>query len=52
VLTLARRHRLTFYDACYLELAERRAAPLATLDATLAQAAQPENISLVGHGTA
>jgi len=49
VLTLARRHGLTVYDASYLELAERHAAPLATLDVTLAQAARRENISLVGH---
>jgi predicted nucleic acid-binding protein len=52
VLTLARRHGLTVYDASYLELAERHAAPLATLDTTLAQAAQRENISLVGQETA
>ena len=31
-LRLAERHRLTFYDAVYLELALRRALPLATLD--------------------
>jgi predicted nucleic acid-binding protein len=52
VLTLARRHGLTVHDASYLELAERHAAPLATLDATLAQAAQRENISLIGHEAA
>ena len=52
VLNLARRHRLTVYDAAYLELAERHAAPLATLDLTLAQAAQRENIVLIGHETA
>jgi predicted nucleic acid-binding protein len=51
VLTLARRHGLTVYDASYLELAERAAAPLATLDVTLAQAAQRENISLIGRET-
>jgi len=51
VLTLARRHGLTVYDASYLELAERHAAPLATLDMALAQAAQRENISLIGDGT-
>lgn len=51
VLALARRHGLTVYDACYLELAERHTAPLATLDETLAQAAQRENISLIGHET-
>ena len=52
VLGLARRHRLTVYDASYLELAERHAAPLATLDVTLAQAARRENIPLIGHETA
>ena len=52
VLTLARRHGLTVYDASYLELAQRHAAPLATLDLMLAQAAQRENISLIGHETA
>ena len=52
VLTLARRHGLTVYDASYLELAQRHAAPLATLDLTLAQAAERENISLIGHDTA
>jgi predicted nucleic acid-binding protein len=51
VLTLARRHGLTVYDASYLELAERHAAPLATLDVMLALAAQRENISLIGHKT-
>ena len=51
VLTLARRHGLTVYDASYLELAVRHVAPLATLDLTLAQAAQRENISLIGHET-
>ncbi len=52
VLTLARRHGLTVYDASYLELAERYAAPLATLDTTLAQTAQRENISLIGREAA
>jgi predicted nucleic acid-binding protein len=51
ILTLARRHGLTVYDASYLELAERSAAPLATLDVTLARAAQRENISLIGQET-
>lgn len=36
---LARRHRLTVYDATYLELATRRALPLATLDDDLRRAA-------------
>ena len=41
VLTLARRHRLTVYDAAYLELARREGVPLATLDTDLATAARP-----------
>jgi predicted nucleic acid-binding protein len=48
VLTLARHHGLTVYDASYLELAERQSASLATLDVTLAQAATRENIHLIG----
>jgi predicted nucleic acid-binding protein len=47
VFALARRHRLTFYDAVYLELAHRRKAPLATLDRALIAAAQNERVSLV-----
>lgn len=35
VLTLARRHRLTAYDAAYLELALRKGCPLASLDDSL-----------------
>ena len=34
-LALADRFRLTLCDACYLELAQRRKLPLATLDAEL-----------------
>jgi predicted nucleic acid-binding protein len=48
VLTLARRHRLTVYDAAYLELAVRNALPLATLDAMLATAARSEGVPLFG----
>ena len=51
VLTLARRRRLTAYDAAYLELALRRGLPLATLDGALASAARAEGVSLVGHST-
>jgi predicted nucleic acid-binding protein len=40
VLALAERYRLTAYDAAYLWLAERLAAPLATFDSSLARAAQ------------
>ena len=51
VLTLARRRRLTAYDAAYLELALRRGLPLATLDGALASAARAEGVSLVGRST-
>ena len=45
--TLAERHRLSFYDAVYLELAKRRAAPIATLDKALARAAAAQGLALV-----
>jgi predicted nucleic acid-binding protein len=48
VLTLARRHRLTVYDAAYLELAAREALPLATLVEELAAAARAEQVALIG----
>ena len=48
VFTLARRHRLTFYDACYLELASRERLPLATLDRAMAEAATAEGVVLIG----
>jgi predicted nucleic acid-binding protein len=44
VIALARRHRLTFYDAAYLELAMRLRLPMATLDAALAAAARAEKV--------
>lgn len=47
VLGLARRHRLTLYDAAYLELALREGVPLATLDKELGNAARVEGASLV-----
>ncbi|HEY7739509.1 MAG TPA: type II toxin-antitoxin system VapC family toxin [Steroidobacteraceae bacterium] len=43
---LAREHRLTAYDAAYLELAVRRQAPLATLDHDLARAARAAGVTL------
>ena len=46
-LTLAERHRLSFYDAVYLELAKRFGAPVATLDKALARAAAAEGLPLV-----
>jgi predicted nucleic acid-binding protein len=47
-LRLAERHRLTLYDAVYLELALRRALPLATLDLELRAAAKAEGVRLLG----
>jgi predicted nucleic acid-binding protein len=47
-LRLAGRHRLTLYDAAYLELALRRQLPLATLDRQLRAAAEDEGIGLLG----
>jgi predicted nucleic acid-binding protein len=48
VLRLARAHRLSVYDASYLELALRESIPVATLDAELAAAAVAEGAELVG----
>lgn len=48
VLHLAAKHRLTTYDAAYLELALRRRLPLATLDHDLRRAAIAEAVSVVG----
>ena len=45
---LAARHRLTLYDAAYLELARRRGLPLATLDRELRSAAAAEDVALLG----
>jgi predicted nucleic acid-binding protein len=47
-LRLAERHRLTMYDAAYLELALRRALPLATLNAELRAAATAVKLTLLG----
>lgn len=48
-LNLAQRFGLTIYDATYLELAQRRALPLATLDRALRVAAPVLGIpSLIG----
>jgi predicted nucleic acid-binding protein len=46
-LRLARRFKLTFYDAAYLELAIRERLPLATLDRALATAARAAGVLLV-----
>ena len=44
VLSLARAHRLSAYDAAYLELAVRRGLPIATLDEKLKAAASAVHV--------
>lgn len=48
-LQLADRFRLTMYDAAYLELAHRRAVPLATLDEDLSAAALALGVRVLGN---
>jgi predicted nucleic acid-binding protein len=45
---LAARHRLTIYDAAYLELAQRLSLPLATLDTELRAAAGALGVTVLG----
>ncbi len=45
-MRLAEAYRLTVYDAAYLELAQRRRLPLATLDKALAAASQQAGVEL------
>ncbi len=47
-LRLSDRYGLTIYDACYLELAQRRNLPLATLDRQLRAACEALGLSLLG----
>jgi predicted nucleic acid-binding protein len=44
----AERHRLSVYDAAYLELAHRRKLPLATLDQDLIKAGKALGLALLG----
>jgi predicted nucleic acid-binding protein len=46
-LDLAQQHRLSVYDAAYLELALRRGLPLATLDKALAGACRAAGVKPV-----
>jgi predicted nucleic acid-binding protein len=48
LLTLCRKHRLSSYDATYLDLAVRRKLPLATLDEPLRKAAKKLGVKLLG----
>jgi len=47
----SRRFRLTLYDAAYLELAQRRSLPLASLDEDLCAAARGLDVLLIGVST-
>lgn len=46
IASIAERHRLTAYDAAYLELAHRTGLPLATLDQDLRAAAMQLGVAL------
>ncbi len=48
LMALARKQKLTVYDAAYLELAQRERLPLATLDRALEKAAIAEGVALFG----
>jgi predicted nucleic acid-binding protein len=48
LLALARRHRLTLYDAAYLGLAQREGLPLASFDGPLRAAAAVSGVPLSG----
>jgi predicted nucleic acid-binding protein len=48
LLALCRTHRLTSYDAIYLDLAIRRSLPLATLDSALRKTAKALGVALLG----
>ena len=48
LLSLCRLHRLTSYDAIYLDLAVRRNMPLATLDDALRKTAKKLGVRLLG----
>jgi predicted nucleic acid-binding protein len=47
-LRLSERFELTLYDAAYVELAQRRSLPLASLDQEMRAAASALNIELLG----
>lgn len=47
LMDAARTHRLSAYDAAYLELADRLSAPLASLDGKLVLAAQAQGVATI-----
>lgn len=46
LLSIGREHQLSSYDACYLELAIRRAIPLATQDTKLVNACKKSGVEI------
>lgn len=50
LIAVARRRRLSAYDASYLDLAARQGVPLATLDGALAAAARAEGVPAAAPG--
>jgi predicted nucleic acid-binding protein len=48
VLSVAQKHKLTAYDAAYLELALRGGVPIATLDSSLRRAAKAAGVKIHG----
>lgn len=46
VMDLSRRYTLTVYDAAYLELAQRKGLPLATIDSALVKAARAASVGV------
>ena len=47
-LQIAVRRSISFYDAAYLELAQRRGLPLAVVDTTMRRMARHEDVAVVG----
>ncbi len=51
ILALAREHKLSSYDASYLDLAMRKGLPIATLDNNLIAAAKRSQVPIVNRPT-
>jgi len=47
IFALAREHKLSTYDASYLDLAMKKGIPIATLDNSLISAANQSNVSIM-----
>ena len=47
IVAIASQHGLTTYDACYVELAQRRHLPLATLDRKLREACDAMGVAVL-----